>query len=491
MIATLAVILLGSYFTLGSIQVRAAQINPTGQLDTGGNCNQVAWSPDNKWLAVASSEIKIYDSQTLKLNYSFSINYDAYSPSPLGLAFSPDSKLLVASTTDGFFVYNVDGWGRVFYKVDLGIQWGSQTIAFSPDGTLLAVSAGSAVQLWYVENWTVSSTLPGSSGYAVAFSSDGKTLAAAGGTAGEDIKIWNYKTGEALNSLIGHTNWVHSIAFSPDGKILASGSADDQIWLWNMTTGLQLRVLAGHTNTVNCVAFSPDGQVLASGSQDLTVKLWNVFTGQELSSLTGHTGPVQSVAFSIDGETLASCGWDNTVLLWNTSSFVTDSTPTKSPAETSLSTSSTPTSVSTLTPSSTPVFVISPYETLTIVVAIFAGIMIPIISMYITSRPQDIVFKFIRQDSVVDKPIKSKIALEVSHPDKPIKKCRIIYKNVELVPDENPNNKCTTILAQGTALYRIPLNMEDEDAKVVVKNGRHNILKTKLKEIQPDPGTRS
>ena len=128
MVATLVVIVLGSYFTPRTLQVRAAQINQTGQLDTGGNVNWVAWSPDKKWIAVASSEIQIYDSQTLKLNYSFSINYEHFTASPLGLSFSPDSRLLVASTTDGFFVYNVDGSGLEFYKVGLGIQWGSQTI---------------------------------------------------------------------------------------------------------------------------------------------------------------------------------------------------------------------------------------------------------------------------------------------------------------------------------------------------------------------------
>ena len=148
------------------------------------------------------------------------------------------------------------------------------------------------------------------------------------------------RAAKELNALTGHTNWIYSIAFSPDGKILASGSVDEKIWLWNMTSGSQLRVLAGHTNTVNCVAFSPNGQFLASGSQDLTVKLWNVLTGQELACIRGHTGPVQGVAFSIDGEALASCAWDNTVLLWNTSSLVTNPIPSRSPAESLLPTPS-------------------------------------------------------------------------------------------------------------------------------------------------------
>ena len=125
------------------------------------------------------------------------------------------------------------------------------------------------------------------------------------------------------------------------------------------------------------------------------------------------------------------------------------------------------------------------YEAITIGVAIAGTIIIPIV---LAVRPQDIVFKLIRHESIVEKPIKSRIALEVSHPDKPIKKCRVIYNGTELPCDENPNQNWSPVFAQGSALFRIPLDMEDEDAKVIVKNGWHTLQKTRLgnaSQVQP------
>ena len=77
-----------------------------------------------------------------------------------------------------------------------------------------------------------------------------------------------------------------------------------------------LRTLRGHTSWVTSVAFSPDGRLLASGSDDQTVKLWDVATGQEVRTLSGHTAPVRSLAFSPDGRLLASGSWDGTVRIW-------------------------------------------------------------------------------------------------------------------------------------------------------------------------------
>ena len=64
--------------------------------------------------------------------------------------------------------------------------------------------------------------------------------------------------------------------------------------------------LAGHTNYVSSVAFSPDGQHIVSGSGDMLLKVWSVSARKEVASLAGHTSWVLSVAFSPDGQHIVS-----------------------------------------------------------------------------------------------------------------------------------------------------------------------------------------
>jgi WD40 repeat protein len=55
--------------------------------------------------------------------------------------------------------------------------------------------------------------------------------------------------------------------------------------LWDVAEGNCLQVLQGHTSWVRSVSFSPNGLVLASGSQDETVKLWDAKTGECFKTL--------------------------------------------------------------------------------------------------------------------------------------------------------------------------------------------------------------
>ena len=135
------------------------------------------------------------------------------------------------------------------------------------------------------------------------YSPDGTRLAVA-----SSIGIWFYDTTtlQEIDLFTGHTSWVTSIAYSPDGGTLASGGGweDNTIRLWDAVTGEHKRTLTGHSWTVLSVAFSPDGKTLASGSGDQTVRLWDVATGEEKWSFSDSRSSVQSVAFTPDGETL-------------------------------------------------------------------------------------------------------------------------------------------------------------------------------------------
>ena len=72
----------------------------------------------------------------------------------------------------------------------------------------------------------------------------------------------------------GHSDYVLSVAYSPDGTKIISGSGDETVKIWDANTGQCLKTLEGHSDDVESVAYSPDGTKIISGSLDNTIKIW-------------------------------------------------------------------------------------------------------------------------------------------------------------------------------------------------------------------------
>ena len=111
---------------------------------------------------------------------------------------------------------------------------------------------------------------------------------------------------------------VLELAFSPDGRLLAAGTGQGAIELYEVESGALLRELSDHRGRVEALAFSSDGRLLASGSHDSTVALWSVDEARVLRRYHAHMGPVLDVAFSPDDLELASVGDDGCLRVWGT-----------------------------------------------------------------------------------------------------------------------------------------------------------------------------
>ena len=293
----------------------------------------IAFSPDGSRLAVATSMgVWLYDAETFDEIALLTGHKEAVT----AVAFSPDGKKL-ASVSGFNFPGTLKLWDVTTGQniATLQVKSGSvNSVAFSPDGTKLAW----ADRLWDVETKQQLDILKDKGLFEVAFSPDGKILAATGisaigRTRSGVIKLYDVETGQLINTLAAtqRTKWnasskrVSSIAFSPDGQLLASGSADDgTIKLWEVETGRNTATFTEKPepgSSMLCVVFSPDSTKLAVGSAE-GIKLLEVSTGKHIYTRRHidigeleFIASVFSVAFSPDGTKLASVSWDG-VKLW-------------------------------------------------------------------------------------------------------------------------------------------------------------------------------
>ena len=110
---------------------------------------------------------------------------------------------------------------------------------------------------------------------------------------------------------------VNAITYSRVVNRLAV-AAGDNIRIYDMSTYEEIKVLVGHTDSVLVLTFSPNGKLLVSGGADKTARLWDVDTGKLLRTLKKHTGPVNAIAFtSANGEKFkCASNEDSAVWYW-------------------------------------------------------------------------------------------------------------------------------------------------------------------------------
>jgi WD40 repeat protein len=188
-----------------------------------------------------------------------------------------------------------------------------EAVALQPNSTnvLASGSRDKIVKIWELDRVLYNLVGHSQAVNTLAFSPDGQQLAS--GSSDRSVKLWQVATGELLTTLTGHRLKITTVAFNVAG-ILASASADGTIGIWQ--NNKMQRQLTGHVGSVTAIAFSPDGQMLASGGEDRSIRLWDTQTWTCRQVLPGHAWQVSSLAFISGGEVLLSGSWDKTVKFW-------------------------------------------------------------------------------------------------------------------------------------------------------------------------------
>jgi WD40 repeat protein len=322
--------------------------------DFKGEPNAIAFSPDSRQLAVAStryeqrdvgvgnleltiarSEVTIFDLQTrkvvLRLNHLGAVN---------SLAFAAGGRFLLI----GGFLNVKDGSAPAFKVWDLqaGSSYSFVTsradaseavglMAVSDNGGLVAFQAGAdVVKLLDTQTWKVKETWDANSVgdkverpinrfivsaklmLAVGFSADGKTVF--GETDRGTIKHWNAETGEVKGQLSESEDNPSLVAVSGNGQSLVEFRAE-KVFTSRFGSDTKQLVPLSDGPTVNALAVSGDGKTVAVGRGE---DVWLLKTGAAERVLNIQHGPVVRLAFTDDGRAIATVAEDGTIGIWDT-----------------------------------------------------------------------------------------------------------------------------------------------------------------------------
>jgi WD40 repeat protein len=173
-------------------------------------------------------------------------------------------------------------------------------VAYSPDGNLIAISGYREVLLHKSDGSELVARLVGVSDriQSIVFSPDGKLMAAVGGTPARfgEVQIWDLETHQLKRSITVSSDTLFGASFSPDGSKLAFGCADNTTRIVEVQSGKELQKMTHHDNWVFGTAFSVDGKRLVSVGRDRAVKLTDVNTGAFIENLNQLRGELDCVA---------------------------------------------------------------------------------------------------------------------------------------------------------------------------------------------------
>jgi len=231
---------------------------------------------------------------------------------PHAVAFAADGKTLITCGTDGRVVEWDPVAGRRI-KVLLQVDYGLLALDTIPRGRRVAVGGfGPVVHLIDLDTPEQSVNLEAPCGdlRAVAFSTDGTLLAAAGRNG--KIRVWDTVHSKHVRDIQSSRRRIHALTFMSDGEVVAAGD-DRMIRVFDAATGERVTELSARPAKVMSLAVLGGGRFVSGGS-DNRIRMWDVLSDHSVGEMDEHTGSVPTLTVA-DGNVISG-SYDTTIRIW-------------------------------------------------------------------------------------------------------------------------------------------------------------------------------
>jgi serine/threonine protein kinase/WD40 repeat protein len=276
----------------------------------------LAISPDGQEIVIGDFETAyIWDLSTLQ--EPTKINIGSVSPFPL---FASDGQsIYVGGFGHPYGHWSLDGQNLV---PNFQFEWLIRGFDISSDGRMMAVSLEESLADHYSNyllNPDTGEILQELIGHTelvnyISFSPDDTQVL----SGGFDLtaQIWDVMTGEKVQEFSGLHSSVIAAFWSPDGHHILTISADSQTAIWDVSTGEVMLVVNHGGAALMHGSFAPDGRSFATASTEGFATIWDAETG-EIRLRLSHPNVIFSTHFSPDGRFLLTACWDGMVRLWD------------------------------------------------------------------------------------------------------------------------------------------------------------------------------
>ena len=169
------------------------------------------------------------------------------------------------------------------------------------DTDVLTCSDDTTIRRWNRLTGECIRTYTGHSDWIRSIIYDRKTNRIFSGSDDHTIITLNAETGEQIGVMKGHSCCMTSLAFV-NATTIVSGCADKTVKIWDITTMKEIKTMSSHTDWVRSIAVTPDRQHVVSGSNDKTVKVWSIETGECIETVSDIGDYVRNLQISQDGK---------------------------------------------------------------------------------------------------------------------------------------------------------------------------------------------